>query len=163
LCALCQFVERNAHVHDVVKVNCVEQAFNDWEVGASWLAVFFGQTAGAQRGVDCWPARSNQSIWAPALTVPSAAPVTAVCAVSKVEGKVKEYSTRPYGFSSETEPSMTFGKAVISSPVSEIEPTPATPASRSKTAFGRRASSTTGDAPVATASDSATGISTCLT
>ena len=63
LCALCQFVERNAHVHDVVKVNCVEQAFNDWEVGASWLAVFFGQTAGAQRGVDCWPARSNQSIW----------------------------------------------------------------------------------------------------
>src|SRR5699024_6005698 len=58
-----EFMERNTHVDDVVKVNCVEQALNNWEVSASWLTVLFGQATGAQRGVDCWPARANQSVW----------------------------------------------------------------------------------------------------
>src|SRR5699024_8370203 len=63
LFTLCEFVKRNTHVDDVVEVDCVEQAFNDREVGAGWFAVFFGQTTGAQRGVDCWPAGANQRIW----------------------------------------------------------------------------------------------------
>ena len=62
------------------------------------------------------------------------APDTAVCWVSRVAGRVKESRTTP-----NVVPSFgsTVGRESMLSPAAEVEPTPATAASRPYTASGR--------------------------